>query len=163
MIYFIAEGPSARSAPPRRGSLGLLLAALYVYTRVRRVEVPDLPPDIDVNNPVLPETWPTVKAGLHFLIPIGVLIWCLMIEELSPALSAFWATVVLMALMVTQRPLIEVFRGRRRSGRATSRRGVSEVVEGLNDGARNMIGIAIATARRASSSAASRSPASGCA
>ena len=33
---------------------------------------------------MLPETWPTVQAGLHFLIPIGVLLWCLMIEELSP-------------------------------------------------------------------------------
>ena len=48
---------------------------------LRRVRTP---PDIDVDNPVLPETWPTVKAGLHFLIPIVVLLWCLMIEELSP-------------------------------------------------------------------------------
>ena len=50
---------------------------------------PDLPTEIDVKNPVLPPTWPTVKAGLHFLIPVGVLIWCLMVEELSPGLSAF--------------------------------------------------------------------------
>ena len=48
---------------------------------------------------------------MHFLIPIGMLIWCLMIEELSPALSAFWATVVLMVLMVSQGPLITFFRG----------------------------------------------------
>ena len=49
------------------------------------------------------ETWPTVRAGLHFLIPIGVLIWCLMIEEMSPSLSAFWAIAVLIVLMLTQR------------------------------------------------------------
>jgi TRAP-type uncharacterized transport system fused permease subunit len=62
---------------------------------------------------VQPETWPTVKAGLHFLIPLGVLIWCLMIEELSPALAAFWATAVLIVLMATQRALTAFFRGER--------------------------------------------------
>ena len=45
--------------------LSLLLAALYVYTVYVASKCPDLPPDIDVDNPVLPETWPTVKAGLH--------------------------------------------------------------------------------------------------
>jgi TRAP transporter 4TM/12TM fusion protein len=93
---------------------------------------------------VLPETWPTVKAGLHFAIPIGVLIWCLMIEELSPALSAFWATAMLIVLMATQRPLTVLFRKKRFSLNELSR-GFSEVSHGLNDGARNMIGIAIAT------------------
>ena len=67
---------------------------------------PDLPTEIDVKNPVLPPTWPTVKAGLHFLIPVGVLIWCLMVEELSPGLSAFWGVITQIVLMVTQRPLI---------------------------------------------------------
>ena len=84
-----------------------------------------------------------MKAGLHFLIPIGVLIWALMIDELSPSLSAFWATVTLMALMVTQRVLTAIFRKRAHAGEF--KRGVNEVVDGLNDGARNMIGIAIAT------------------
>jgi TRAP transporter 4TM/12TM fusion protein len=86
-----------------------------------------------------------VKAGLHFLIPIGVLIWCLMIEELSPALSAFWATATLIVLMATQRPLTALFRGKRELAKA-ARLGAVEVVDGLNDGARNMISIAIATA-----------------
>jgi TRAP-type uncharacterized transport system fused permease subunit len=77
------------------------------------------------------------------LIPIGVLIWCLMIEELSPSLSAFWATVTLMGLMVTQRLLTAVFRKQSHTGEL--KRGIFEVIEGLNDGARNMIGIGIAT------------------
>ena len=50
-----------------------------------------------------------------------------MIEELSPALSAFWATVVLMVLMVTQGPLITFFRGQQaavaREAKAGSWRG----------------------------------------
>src|SRR5690606_42154673 len=74
----------------------------------------------------------------------GVLIWCLMVEEMRPALSAFWATVTLVALMLTQRPLIALFRGSGTHG--AWRKGLDEVVQGLNDGARNMIGIGIATA-----------------
>jgi hypothetical protein len=105
---------------------------------------PDLPPDIDVDNPVQPQTWPTVKAGLHFLIPIGTLIWCLMIEEMSPALAAFWATMVLIVLMATHRPLTALFR-KQRGALVELRRGLGDVLDGLNDGARSMIGIAIAT------------------
>jgi TRAP transporter 4TM/12TM fusion protein len=144
LIYFVAQATKNLAGAGAPWILGLLLAALYVYTVYVAAKCPDLPADIDVNNPVLPETWPTVKAGLHFLIPIGVLIWALMIEELSPALSAFWATVILMALMATQRPLTLFFR-EGRFALAELRRGFVEVVHGLNDGARSMVGIAIAT------------------
>ena len=144
VIYFIAEGTKNAFGAAAPWILGFLLIALYVYCVYLAAKCPDLPPDIDVDNPVLPETWPTVKAGLHFLIPIGVLIWCLMIEELSPALSAFWATAVLIGLMATQRPMTRFFR--KKTVRVKDvKEGLSEVVHGLNDGARNMIGIAIAT------------------
>jgi len=145
LIYFVAEGTKNAFGAAAPWILGVLLAALYLYCAYLAAKCPDLPTDIDVNNPVLPETWPTVKAGLHFLIPIGVLIWALMIEELSPALSAFWATAVLIALMATQRPLTTWFRG---TGfpYVEIKRGLVDVVHGLNDGARNMIAIAIATA-----------------
>jgi TRAP transporter 4TM/12TM fusion protein len=145
LIYWVAEGAKnffgATAAP---WVLSALLAGLYVYTVWVAARCPDLPPDIDVDNPVLPDTWPTVKAGVHFLIPIGVLIWCLMVEELSPSLSAFWATVSLIVLMATQRPLTALFRGRKRFAEE-ARKGGKEILDGLNDGARSMIGIAIAT------------------
>ncbi len=143
VIYWVAEAVKFAFGAAAPWILGLLLAALYVYTVYVAAKCPDLPPDIDVENPVLPATWPTVKAGLHFLIPIGVLIWALMVDELSPSLSAFWATVTLMVLMVTQRVLTAFFRKQAHAGEL--KRGVNEVVDGLNEGARNMIGIAIAT------------------
>ena len=143
-IYFLAEAVKQSLGAAAPWVLAALLAALYVWCVFQSSRCPDLPPDIDVENPVQPETWPTVKAGLHFLIPIGTLIWCLMIEELSPALAAFWATTVLIVLMATHRPLTALFR-RRPGVIAEFRRGLREVIEGLNDGARNMIGIAIAT------------------
>ena len=143
-IYFVAEATKRVAGGAAPWILGGLLAALYVYSIRVAAREPDLPQDIDVDHPVLPERWPTVKAGLHFLIPIGVLIWCLMVEELSPALSAFWATIVLLGLMVTQGALISFFRGKGMR-LAELREGWSQVILGMNDGARNMIGIAVAT------------------
>ena len=143
-IYYVAIGTQAVFGAAAPWILGGLLIALYVYSTWVAAREPDLPVDIDVNNPVLPPTWPTVKAGMHFLIPIGVLLWCLMVEELSPGLSAFYAIVAQVILMATQRPLVELFRGKNDYG-VEFVRGLREIVNGCNDGARNMIGIAIAT------------------
>ncbi|MCD6044834.1 MAG: C4-dicarboxylate transporter [Burkholderiales bacterium] len=147
VVYFVAQGTKNAFGAAAPWILGVLLAALYVWCVYLAARCPDLPSDIDVEHPVLPETWPTVKAGLHFMIPIGVLIWCLMIEELSPALSAFWATAMLIVLMATQRPLTVFFRKKRFSPRELSR-GFAEVLQSPSP-----------PAPPASSSAASRSPA----
>ena len=145
LIYYVALGAKALFGDGAPLVLGALLAVLYVYSTWIAANQPDLPTEIDVKNPVLPPTWPTVKAGLHFLIPIGVLIWCLMVEELSPGLSAFWGVVTQVLLMATQRPMIAFFRRQGGFG-AQFRVGLKEVIDGCNDGARNMIGIAVATA-----------------
>lgn len=101
----------------------------------------------DPNAPVyeLPETAPTLKSGLHYLLSVVVLIWCLMVEQLSPALSAFWATVFMIFVMLTQRPLVALMRGQGALGNAFMT-GVKDLVAGLEAGARNMIGIGVATA-----------------
>ena len=101
----------------------------------------------DPDSPIvkLPEPGPTVKSGLHYILPVIVLIWCLMVERLSPGLSAFWATALMMFILLTQRPIEALFRGGRNFGAAVAQ-GVQELIAGLIDGARNMIGIGIATA-----------------
>jgi TRAP transporter 4TM/12TM fusion protein len=144
LVYYVALGAKATFGEAAPYVLGLLLAALYVYSVRVAARQPDLPTEIDVRNPVLPPTWPTVKAGLHFLIPVGVLIWCLMVEEMSPGLSAFWGVTTQVLLMATQRPLLAAFRRQGGLGGAFVD-GLRDVVVGCNDGARNMIGIAVAT------------------
>jgi TRAP transporter 4TM/12TM fusion protein len=144
VIYYVALGAKALFGDGAPYVLGVLLTLLYVHSVRIAANQPDLPREIDVKNPVLPPTWPTVKAGLHFLIPIGVLIWCLLVEELSPGLSAFWGVVCQILLMVSQRPLLAWFRRQGDLGRQFGL-GVREVIDGCNDGARNMIGIAVAT------------------
>ena len=36
----------------------------------------------------LPPPGPTIKSGLHYLLPVVVLVWCLVVERFSPGLSA---------------------------------------------------------------------------
>ena len=144
VIYWILDAAKRLMGDSAAWVIGALVVALYVFTVWAAAKSPDLPSDIDIENPQALDTWPAVKAGLHFLLPIGMLIWCLMVEEMSPSLSAFWAIVMLVLLMVTQRPLIDFFRGTRTPEAWTQ--GLHEVVHGFNDGSRNMIGIGVATA-----------------
>ncbi|WP_313950719.1 TRAP transporter permease, partial [Accumulibacter sp.] len=126
--------------------VGLLMMAAYIGLLKFGTRYPELHMD-DPDKPIetLPDAGPTLKSGLHFLLPVVVLIWNLMVEELSPALSAFWATVFLMFILVTQRPIIAHFRKQGDPGAAV-RQGFQDLLDGLVTGARNMIGIGIATA-----------------
>lgn len=101
----------------------------------------------DPNAPVtrLPIPGPTIRSGLHFILPIVVLVWALMVDRLSPGLSAFWATAYMIFILVTQRPLMAIFRGESKLG-SDIKDGFMDLIDGLVTGARNMIGIGIATA-----------------
>ena len=127
--------------------VSLLLAVVYLKLISRVAKFPDLEMD-DPNAPVakLPYRKPTVNAGLHFLLPVVVLMWCLMVEQFSPGLSAFWGTVALSIILITQRPLLSFFRKNGENKTVLFKQGVQELVDGLESGARNMIGIGIATA-----------------
>ena len=100
-------------------------------------------PDAEIIE--LPEPGPTIKSGLHYLLPVVVLVWCLTVERFSPGLSAFWATVFMVFIVLTQRPLMAHFRQIPDLGGAV-RQGWDELIEGFVSGARNMIGIGVATA-----------------
>jgi len=121
--------------------LAAYIGLLWVGSRQPELKLDD--PDAPVFE--LPETAPTLKSGLHYLLSVVVLIWCLMIEQMSPALSAFWATVFMIFVMLTQRPIIAALRGRGNYG-AALKQGFADLVSGLEVGARNMIGIGVATA-----------------
>ena len=120
-----------------------LLFAAYAALVRYAARVPELDTGTDIT--VCPETGPTVRAGLYYLLPVGVLVWCLTIERLSPGLSAFWATVFMIVIVITRRPLLAWFRGTGDVGAALVR-GVADTRDGMIAGARNMIGIGVATA-----------------
>ncbi|MDO9074488.1 MAG: TRAP transporter permease [Rubrivivax sp.] len=123
------------------GLVAAYVALMWVGSRQPVLELDD------PNAPVfeLPETAPTLKSGLHYLLSVVVLIWCLMVEQMSPALSAFWATMFMVFVILTQRPLMALLRGEGALGAALLT-GLRDLISGLEAGARNMIGIGVATA-----------------
>ena len=126
--------------------IAVILVAVYAALIIFGARFPELELD-DPNEPVtkLPEPGPTVKSGLHFILPVVVLVWCLMVERLSPGLSAFWAAMLLIFILVTQPALKALVRKQNDLGRQFMV-GLADLRQGLIDGARNMIGIGIATA-----------------
>lgn len=126
--------------------LSILLFAIYIALIYLASKVPDLELD-DPNAAVveLPDVAKIYKSGLYYMLPIIVLVYFLMIERKSPGLSAFWATFLLFGILLTQKSLKAMFRGES-DVVARLREGVKDLIEGMIDGARNMIGIGLATA-----------------
>jgi TRAP transporter 4TM/12TM fusion protein len=93
----------------------------------------------------LPVPGPIVKAGLYYLLPVAVLIWCLTVERLSPGLSAFYATIFMAIVLLTHKPLKAMFRGETHYGEYF-KECRTDFTDGMVSGARNMIGIGVATA-----------------
>ena len=120
--------------------------AIYLAGLYYAAKYPDLEMD-DPNEPVLelPALGETAKAGLHYLLPVVVLVWFLMIELKSPGLSAFWATVLMIFIMLTQHAAKGFFR-KKPDFANDFKLGVIDVIDGFATGARNMIGIGVATA-----------------
>ena len=137
-----------RAVAPGISDPALMIAILIIYIAMLWVAAqrPDLelddPNTKEVKLPVMREVFPT---GIHFLLPIFILIWFLMIERQSPSKSAFYAVSMMLFIIVTQRPLKSLLRG---DGKFLGelRGGFSDLIAGLIGGARNMISIGVATA-----------------
>jgi len=122
----------------------VVMVIAYVGLVKYSTRFPELATDIEITE--FPTVGPTVKAGLYYLLPIFLLVWCLVVERLSPGLSAFWATAFMLFLLLTQSSVKAFKRNTDEPLISTLRQGVGEVTEGLISGSRNMIGIGVATA-----------------
>jgi TRAP transporter 4TM/12TM fusion protein len=107
----------------------------------------------------LPPFVKTFLSGLHYLIPLGVLLFYLVVLRRSAITSALLAIESLTVLMLVQRPILAWLGlgALRRSGElpgqaaapvlaAAAVQGVRDVWTGLIEGARNMISVGVATA-----------------
>lgn len=107
-------------------------------------------PDLELDDPDskvihVPEVGPTVKSGLYFLLPVVLLVWCLTVERWSPGTSAFWATLFMIFIVLTHKPLMAFFR-KELGWQKKVRNGIDDLIDGMISGGRNMIGIGVATA-----------------
>ncbi|MDD9715721.1 TRAP transporter permease [Dinoroseobacter sp. PD6] len=147
-VLIYAVGALKAAAPALTGPV-MMVALLAVY--VWLVAIASRRPDLEVDDPnakeiVLPQVKDVYATGLHYILPIVVLVWFLMVERQSPAKSAFYATSLMIFIILTQRPLKAFFRGLAADAVEEFKGGFNDLVEGLIAGARNMIGIGVATA-----------------
>ncbi len=123
----------------------MLCAGGYLALLGWAARLPDLKVD-PPNEPIteLPRAGETAIKGLYFVLPIIILIWCIVIERLSPSFSAFWAMAAITVIALTQHPLKAFFRKTGNFG-FEFKKGVAQWKDGMIAGSRNMVAIAIAT------------------
>lgn len=99
----------------------------------------------------LPRFRQTFFAGLHFLIPVIVLIWYLVVLQRSATLSVLLAIEAMAVIMILQRPILAWLT--RKPGTPMGQilrdgvaQGLLDIFDGLINGARNMVAVGIATA-----------------
>ncbi len=120
---------------------GALLAGIYLGVLAWEAHRP-MTDGFDPEH--IPNASQALRGGVHFLLPIVVLVWCLMVLRLSPALSVFYATLLMIVILLTQKPLRSLFS--RQQDRSAWKKGLDDLILSLENGARNMIGIGVATA-----------------
>ncbi|MGQ9669471.1 MAG: TRAP transporter permease [Desulfosoma sp.] len=92
----------------------------------------------------LPPFFKTLFGGLQYLIPLGMLIYELVVFRHTPQMSAFNAIWVLAILMVAQ-PCLRAAQAKQSIG-AALKKGLLDILAALDAGARNMVSVAMATA-----------------
>ncbi len=125
--------------------VAVLCTVTYLFLLYIASKLPDLvvdAPDTPITE--LPRVGATAVTGLYYILPIVILIWSIVVERLSPGLSAFWATIAMIIVVLTQHPIKAFLRGSGQLGQAF-RGGVKDLVAGMIAGSRNMIGIGVAT------------------
>lgn len=144
-VYYCLGWVKGALPPAAPGVATLVFLAIYVFLVRLAARHPDLAEDeITPDTVELPRVGSVAVTGLHFLLPIVILLWCILLERLSPALSAFWATSAMIFIVVTQHPIKAAFRGDM-ACKPHFVRGWWDFVHGMVGGARNMVAIGVAT------------------
>jgi len=121
--------------------VALIMVISYLALLYSVSKMPDLPSSEIIE---IPEIGKTVKAGLHFLLPVVLLIWLLTVERFSPETSVYWATMFMMFIVLTQKFILAIFRGQSNLTYHIIS-SVEDLKLGFVNGARNMIGVGVAT------------------
>ena len=92
----------------------------------------------------LGRVWPIFIKGIHYIVPIGFLMYTLIILRHSAQSAAFNAIMFMMLIMVTQKPIAALMDGRKLDFH-TLTSGFTDIAHGMVNGAKNMVPIAVAT------------------
>ena len=92
----------------------------------------------------LPPFFKTLISGAHYLLPLVLLLYELIVVRHSPELAAFNAICVMAVVMLLQRP-VQAYLNKQPLGPAF-KQSIVEIFQALANGGRNMVSVALATA-----------------
>ncbi len=151
-IYFLIQGLSylfnMYPIPTNNSAYFTVPFITIVYLLVLKYQsrFPDLEEDTKQPLTKLPHVPKVLRGGIHFFIPLIILVWSLMVNRLSPSLSAFLSIVSLFVILLTQHAIKSFFRDKKDKILSDIKQGLCDSVQSMIAGARNMVPIAIATA-----------------
>jgi len=159
----VAASTDGQLAPPIMGAAAFIIAEYLGITYLEVVKAAAIPAFVSystlffivhveaskvgmrgLTKEETPDFMEVLKSGLHFLIPIGVLVYELVVFRHSPELSAFRAIIVMAIIMIIQEP-VKCFRNKKPLGPAF-KKGMKSLVDAAITGGRNMAPVAIACA-----------------
>ncbi len=92
----------------------------------------------------LPLFWPTLLSGIHFLLPLTMIVWELIVLRHSPELAAFNGLLVLMALLLVRDQILAY--KQKKSFLQALKHSLYVIGDAFVAGGRNMMGIGVAVA-----------------
>ncbi|MDR2140864.1 MAG: TRAP transporter permease [Deltaproteobacteria bacterium] len=125
-------------------AFAVLVGVGYLGTLLFSLKFPELPEGDTEALMAMNSLPPVLFSGLYFLLPLATLVWGLMVLEMSPGLAAFYACLIMIFIVLTQRPLVALLR--RQPLKPAILFGVSRLLSSLVNGSKNMVGIGLATA-----------------
>ncbi|WP_041351528.1 TRAP transporter permease [Neorickettsia risticii] len=86
-----------------------------------------------------------LKTGLHHFLPLIILVWCLLVERMSPALSAYWTILFLFFELLTKEVILNALE-RKWGFYSAVRVGFINCINAMIMSSKNMTVVAVATA-----------------
>ncbi|KJV69158.1 TRAP transporter, 4TM/12TM fusion family protein [Candidatus Neoehrlichia lotoris str. RAC413] len=123
--------------------ISFILVFLYIAILLYQFKKGVKEEDSDVSK--LSSSWEVFKQGLHYFIPIFILVWCLIIEKLSSSLSCFWTNLFLIFMLLTYDTILIVFHKDFSQIPCVLWNSIKKVYEAMVAGSKSMLTIAMAT------------------
>ena len=93
----------------------------------------------------IPHLGRTFRSGIHFLIPIAVLVYLLMVKRWTAGSAVFYSILLMMVIILIEK-VWHAMRGGESDAVQALKDGLRLIYDGLVAGARNMVSIAVAVA-----------------
>ena len=159
----VAASTDGQLAPPIMGAAAFIIAEYLAVPYLQVIKAAAIPAFVSyatlffiahveaskaglrgLTKDEIPIFFKVLMGGLHYLIPIGVLIYELAVPRHSPELAAFRAIIVMMIVILLQEP-VKSYRKQEPLVPAF-RKSLYTIVDSMVAGGRNMVTVAIATA-----------------